>query len=282
MSEIAEQLLNRGFVLIPGFLDLKEVEAFGRDYDGGQFDRTVYTLGHATPETIELISQKISILLTEFDGIVEFQPSHFGGGTYFSTEKGINFGWHQDHESYFVNQTHRHYLNIYMPIKKPELESTNLCVIPIDRFRERASKAWSALEWGGASTAQIEGGCTKISNDHAGGMRAMLDFELEELSETPKLAAGDALLLRGDIFHRTQDNDTARVALSVRAFNPDITVAKEHYEQSCPAKRWFQDNNPMYAAISRAFEDRYTMTLSDLMAFMFKARQLREQEAKRK
>ena len=120
MSEIAEQWLNRGFVLIPGFLDLKEVEAFGRDYDGGQFDRTVYTLGHATPETIELISQKISILLTEFDGIVEFQPSHFGGGTYFSTEKGINFGWHQDHESYFVNQTHRHYLNIYMPIKKPE------------------------------------------------------------------------------------------------------------------------------------------------------------------
>ena len=282
MSKIAEQLLNRGFVQIPGFLDLKEIEAFGRDYDEGQFDRTVYMLGHATPGTIGLISQKISTLLTEFDGIEEFQPSHFRGGTYFSTEKGINFGWHQDHESYFVNQTHQHDLNIYMPIKKPELESTNLCVIPIDSFKERASKAWSALEWGGASTAQIEDGCTMISNDHAGGVRTMLDFELEELCETPKLAAGDALLLRGDIFHRTQDNDTARVALSVRAFNPDITVAKEHYEQSCPAKRWFQDNNPMYAAISRAFEDRHTMTLSDLMAFIFKARQLREQEAKRK
>ena len=40
---------------------------------------------------------------------------------YFATEKGINFGWHQDHESYFVNQTHQHYLNIYIPIKKSEL-----------------------------------------------------------------------------------------------------------------------------------------------------------------
>ena len=282
MSKIAAKLLNRGFVLIPGFLDIKEIEALGEDYDESQFDQTVYTLGRATPETIELISQKINTLLTEFDEIEEFHPSRFGGGTYFSTEKGINFGWHQDHESYFVNQTHKHYLNIYIPIKKPELDRTNLCVIPIDRFRERAPEAWSVLEWGGASTAQIENGCTTISNDHAGGVLTKLDFELEELCETPTLAVGDALLLRGDIFHRTQDNDTARVALSVRAFNPDIKVAKEHYEQSCPAKRWFQENNPMYEAISQAFEDRHTMNLSDLLAFMFKARQVREQAAKTK
>ena len=282
MSEIALKLLDRGFVLIPGFLDLKEIEAFRKDYDKGQFDQTVYTLGRATPETIELISQKISTLLTEFHEIAEFRPSRFGGGTYFSTEKGINFGWHQDHESYFVNQTHQHYLNIYIPIKKPQLNRTNLCVIPIDRFRERAPEAWSALEWGGASTAQIEDGRTTISDDHAGGVRTTLDFELEELCETPTLAAGDALLLRGDIFHRTQDNDTARVALSVRAFNPDIKVTKEHYEQSCRAKRSFQENNPMYGAISQAFQNRRTMNLSELLAFMFKARQAREQTAKTK
>ena len=77
---------------------------------------------------------------------------------------------------------------------------------PLDRFRDRAPKAQSSLEWGGGSTAQIEGGRIIISYDHAGGVRAMLDFELEELCETPKLATGDSLLLRGDIFHRTQDN----------------------------------------------------------------------------
>ena len=64
MSKIAAKLLNRGFVLIPGFLDIKEIEALGKDYDEGQFDQTVYTLGRATPETIELISQKINTLLT--------------------------------------------------------------------------------------------------------------------------------------------------------------------------------------------------------------------------
>ena len=52
MSKIATQVLNRGFVLIPGFLDIKEIEALGKDYDEGQFDQTVYTLGRATPETI--------------------------------------------------------------------------------------------------------------------------------------------------------------------------------------------------------------------------------------
>ena len=56
MSEIALKLLDRGFVLIPGFLDIKEIEAFRKDYDKGQFDQTVYTLGHATPETIEPVS----------------------------------------------------------------------------------------------------------------------------------------------------------------------------------------------------------------------------------
>ena len=80
MSEIALKLLDRGFVLIPGFLDVKEIEALRKDYDKGQFDQTVYTLGRATPETIDLISQKINTLLTEFDEIAEFQPSRFGGG----------------------------------------------------------------------------------------------------------------------------------------------------------------------------------------------------------
>ncbi len=279
MSYIVEQLLKRGFVHVPGFLDIQETEALADDYRNGQFHRTVYTLGHATPEAIELISDKIRSLLTQFEDVTQFKPSRFGGGAYFATEKGINFGWHQDHESYFINQTHQHYLNIYIPVIKPELERTNLCVIPVDRFMEHAPEAWSRLEWGGAATAKTENGRTTISNDHAGGLHAELDFELEELGETPALAAGDALLLRGDMFHRTQDNDTERVAISIRAFNPDITVVREHYEQSCPAKRWFQANNPMYGAISDAFEERDRMILSELMMSMFKARQARERAA---
>ncbi|MAV27324.1 MAG: hypothetical protein CMQ05_14620 [Gammaproteobacteria bacterium] len=279
MSHIVDQLFERGFVHVPGFLDPEETEALAQDYRQGQFHRTVYTLGHATPEAIELIGDKIRALLTQFEDVPQFKPSRFGGGAYFATEKGINFGWHQDHESYFINQTHQHYLNIYIPVIKPEREHTNLCVIPIDRFKERSPDAWSVLEWGGAATAKTEGGQTTISNDHAGGLHAELDFELEELCETPELVAGDALLLRGDMFHRTQDNDTERVALSVRAFNPDITVVKEHYEQNCPAKRWFQANNPMYGAITEAFAERDIMILSELMMSMFNARRAREQAA---
>lgn len=280
MTQITDQLLERGFAHVAGFLDPSETAALAEDYRQGQFHSTVYTLGHATPEAIAPISGKIRSLLAQFEDIPEFTPSHFGGGAYFATEKGINFGWHQDHESYFINQTHQHYLNIYIPVIKPERDKTNLCLIPIDHFRQRAPEAWSVLEWGGASTAQTEDGRTKISNDHAGGLRAELDFELEELCETPELEAGDALLLRGDMFHRTQDNDTERVALSIRAFNPDITVVKDHYEQNCPAKRWFQANNPMYGAISDAFRERDSMVLSDLMMSMFKARQAREQAAR--
>ena len=74
MSYIVEQLLERGFVHVPGFLDIEETEALADDYRNGQFHRTVYTLGHAAPEAIELISDKIRSLLTQFEDVTQFKP----------------------------------------------------------------------------------------------------------------------------------------------------------------------------------------------------------------
>ena len=78
--------------------------------------------------------------------------------------------------------------------------------------------------------------------------------------------AGDALLLRGDLFHRTQDTGTPRAALSVRAFADTHTVTREHFEQSCETKDWFLEQKAKtYDAIRRVFAKRESLPLRELI-----------------
>jgi len=47
------------------------------------------------------------------------------------------------------------------------------------------------------------------------------------LTITPELRAGDALFVRADLFHCTQDNETSRIALSVRLWNDNDVIDKD-------------------------------------------------------
>ena len=55
-----------------------------------------------------------------------------------------------------------------------------------------------------------------LRTDDAAGSATLYACDLEELMEAPPLRAGDALVLRGDVPHRTQDLMTERVVLSLR------------------------------------------------------------------
>ena len=64
----------------------------------------------------------------------------------------------------------------------------------------------------------VAGGTLAVNEDR--GAARFANVRMEELAVTPHLAAGDLLLMRGDIVHRTQDTDTARVALCRGAWPP--------------------------------------------------------------
>jgi hypothetical protein len=266
-NSLASTIMKRGFAVLPSFLDEETVGVFAADYKNGRhLDNKMYTLGFATPDLVASLNPKIEEISTQLKLSEELKVNHIGGGAFFATENGIDFDWHQDHESYFIHQTHRNYLNLYIQVIKPERTRTNLSVIPIDNFKRRSPDVWGKLEWGGASGARVNSGKTAISDDCHGGIHGTLDYDIEALAETPELFAGDALLLRGDIFHRTQDTETPRVALSIRMWDNAITVTSDHFNRTCPTKNWFMEKNePMYDRLRKVFEQHESLPLVQLM-----------------
>merc|ERR1719401_983513 len=91
------------------------------------------------------------------------------------------------------------------------------------------------LELGGAVQFEVVDGRPFVRDDYRGGS-VELPFHLDEIGETPHLRAGDALVMRGDLFHKTQDMETGRVNISFRLADFDLLQTREHFQVSCEAK----------------------------------------------
>ncbi len=266
---IGDEIVSRGYAVVRDFLKEEDLSYIRECYAQQQtIQNEAYNLSIMNPEQLKGLDPGLTRLMEQACVVPEFQPNYFSAGAFFATEKGIDFSWHQDHESFFINQTHRHYLNIYLPVIKPDKLRSNLSMIPVDSFRQRAPDVWSKLEWRGACRAEVSGNRTLLADDWQGGQVAELAFDINELAETPDLEAGDALLMRGDVFHSTQDTETDRVSLSVRCFNTSVPVSLEHLRVTCEAKDYFVQGNPVFRVIAEILEQRPEMTLAELMEKM--------------
>jgi hypothetical protein len=177
------------------------------------------------------------------------------GGAYFSTVKGVNFSWHQDHESYFTYQQHRDYLNFYIPVVKPDAALTNLCLIPMDRLQAQIPEHFEKLLGAGAKRFYPEGSETRVYDDE-NGLEYTLPVSFEELKVTPEIGPGDLLLLRGDVIHRTQDTDTGRVAVSFRRTSSTAVISKANLQKGgLKKKEMMQKNGDLYQTMFECFND---------------------------
>ncbi len=259
---LLSSLLTKGYHVIPGFLDAKEIDGLVSDLEN---DRLAYLYNIGLPHTAAMTSLGLRLqgLLDELSASGEFKPRHIGA--YFATMKSLNLDWHQDHDSYFINQTHKHCLIIYIPIIKPDPRKSNLTIVPVDVLRSRAPEVWNSMEWKGASRMSYEDGTTTVTDDQNGGVHGELDFPLDEIAVSPELSVGDVLLTRGDMIHRTQDSDTDRVVLSFRAFDDSLTVTRDHFQQTTPIKELIMQKYAVYEGVKRVFEDVEELPLSELL-----------------
>ncbi len=221
----------KGYVIIPSFLSSEELEILKNDISNqdsqGMPKNQNYRLGAISPETLNRFTPKFNEVGTGVRSQTNIQADLLVCGAYFSTEGNQSFGWHQDHESYYLTQNHYHYLNLYMPIIKPELSKSNLCIIPFDRLKARSPEVYPRILNKGATRYQVAKNKTTIYNDNDGGKLGVLDYSIEDIAETPYLNAGDLLLIRGDVIHRTQDADSLRTALSIRIASSQDKIVKD-------------------------------------------------------
>src|SRR5262249_13898105 len=88
------------------------------------------------------------------------------------------------------------------------------------------------------------------------------------LAVTPSLNAGDLLLLRGDMIHRTQDTNTARVAVSFRRVSTKSILRHSKFMARGRIKREIMSKGgPLYDKVSQCFTDwnRSELTLGEVL-----------------
>ena len=94
-----------------------------------------------------------------------------------------------------------------------------------------------------------EGNITKVWDDEFGG-EWILPVNIDDIMDSPKIAVGDLLLMRGDVIHKTQDDLTRRVAVSVRSTKGSAIINAERLNKGCRMKQQMvRDINKKYSAV---------------------------------
>ena len=221
-----KDLDTKGFVHVRGFLTPAQLEACRADYAslpaGGS--STIADVPTAGPGVLGL-KDPILDAATAVRMNTNIRVDCPAGANYFATKRGVTFKWHQDHESYFMLQSHANYLNFYIPVVKPRADKSNLSVVPFDALERKSPETYRWAVFSGATSVYPTPSGQLLVHDDSGDAHAT-QLKFDDIAATPELSAGDLLLLRGDLFHKTQDSDTDRVSLSIRMAHTATVVRR--------------------------------------------------------
>lgn len=227
---------DRGYVLIRGFLTPDEIERLSEDFEKARVGQNSnYHVRRLSVEMNNLVAPKCQALAELIHKESGIDVDTINDAIYFATftDKRTltspssgrqKFPWHQDHENYWQWQDNKNYLNFCIPVVKPVLEKSNLGLLPFDKFRARNPQLAEKLVGMGASRVLKTWRGWVVRDDNRDRNLGKLGFDPAEIAETPPLAPGDLLLMRGDIIHCTQDADTRRIAISIRMINGQAWV----------------------------------------------------------
>ena len=243
------EMESKGYLVVPSFLSPEEIDGFRADYravdevarqsepsrdDAERAKDAIdvpYKVRHVTLEARRTIDGKLAEVCKAIKHATGIRANTHSGGPfgslYFTTDGDRGLGWHQDSVSYYAYQNHYDYLNFYIPIIKPVRGKSNLSVVPFDVLGARSPEIAQAIRGRGATRFVIKRGATVVHDNARGGRHGTLPFVLDDIAVTPELDAGDLLLLRGDVVHRTQDTDTRRVAVSLRMMNARTRISRD-------------------------------------------------------
>ncbi len=264
-------LQTKGFVVVPGFLSPAELETFRADFHGQPVAQNKnYQLTDMSGAATEQMRRRVADVLRIVRETSDLKVDLPTGGQYFATgaKRGIYFPWHQDHESFFETQNHYDYLNFYIPIVKPRPDRSNLSIVPFDVLAAQSPRTFRRIVRGGA-TRFDRIGRRHIAMHDDGCTVHVVRGNLDQMAHTPMLQAGDLLLMRGDVIHKTEDTDTERVALSFRAVCSTTLVRRSRLVRGGLLKARMMANNPAtYQRILGAFDEsgRSELSFAELTA----------------
>ena len=266
-------LKTQGYTLIRSFLEQQEVELLRQDFESAPLEVNAnYSVRRISEKALSELQLKFAEVNRMVREEADVDVDLMNDGVYFATysEKSTltsvrpgpqAFPWHQDHENYWLWHDTWNYLNFYIPVVKPVLEKSNLTVVPFDRLQQRAPELYPRMLRRGATRVLGSGSRWVIKDDDRGGKVGTLNFDLAEIEDTPHLAPGDLLLMRGDLIHRTQDSSTKRIAASFRYINSKTPVHRSYITRGGLVKTIMTTNarylfEPALDCLDRAGKDQ--------------------------
>ena len=261
-------LETKGFVVIPKFLSFDEVQELLESYQTVKkqsiFQTKNFNILSGDP-SLTLKNKALTLLdaITKSTDIkVDLLQNQL---TYFDTSL-VKFIWHQDHDCFYQTQDLYNFVNFWIPIKKPDINELNLELIPHNELQDRVPDFFTNMIFGQGQLTFYPSRSFTIVENHATHQKTFLNFNLDQLRETPCVNAGDLVLYRGDVIHRTENSlNGHRVALNLRAVYSNTVVYKDKFLQGGIFKQQFIDNYPNgYAGIKEKFDQVDQFTLSEL------------------
>jgi hypothetical protein len=270
-------LETAGFVVVRGFLDEPTLDVLRADFAGGapptSFPHGFKLIGRRAlaaawariePACAEIRARtRIAVDVMNFLTLSHYITTALAERTSY---------FHQDFDlDYKLSRDHVNYLNFWIPITKPEQARSNVTVVGFDALQARSQAAYELANEGGGKRYIPTGGRTDVFGAYGEILGAEpqrpeheLDFDLATVATTPALDAGDLLLMRGDIVHRTQDSDTLRIAASLRVTSSTKRLHRKYLGEAGEGAA-----ARMHAMIDRCFaaHARDEVTVAELAAF---------------
>ncbi len=255
------ELESKGYTVIQNFINPGDLEACLQRYNSCKDyslkngitnknyrvfqDTQPHVLRNQIYQLLELVRQNTNIT-TDF-----VRPR----ADYFDTEQQL-FPWHQDHEPYYQFQDNYNFLSCWIPLIKPDANQTGLTFLPFDQLNELCPDlVTTRFLTKGAKKLYASDNSTLVKDDEEGDTIS-LPFNIEDIGESPTIGVGDLLLFRCDAIHKTQDNNTHRVSMSIRCLNLTGKIYKEQFNNRCPVKQTMMNaNSKTYTNIANKFKN---------------------------
>lgn len=220
-----ENLMTDGYLVIRQFLSSEEIREYNSFYNVIK-SQTATGVAFEKNKPQALLGLPYFSLHSKIDALAELinQRTNFNlnyrrpSAAFFDTSI-TSLMWHQDDDTEQYHGKLYRSVNFWMPILKPDPTKSGLCLISPLKLKQISQAAYDGVIGRGDIGFIEDVGKTTVVNRHTHEVICTFDFEIEPLAETPVLHAGDLLLFRGDVPHRTQDHDTHRVAIGVRCSN---------------------------------------------------------------
>jgi ectoine hydroxylase-related dioxygenase (phytanoyl-CoA dioxygenase family) len=261
-------LTTKGYIVIPNFFNESDIERFVNDYAHSKRSGCEnYFLTFASNDALRSVLKKINLTLslirktTNLD--IDYLIPH---ADYFNNQRANREALHQDYEPFYIFQQNHQYINFWIPLIKTDSDKSGLRIVPMDTLIDNIPEYKDKVLKNGATRYYPELNTTHVTN-HNFGIDYDLPFNINKISVVPTLNPGDALVMRGDLIHCTQDTETERVAVSLRCTKSDYPIVKELHYSGCEMKKQVLKGMPSRCSkLKELWEERQSdsVTAEDL------------------